>query len=76
MNTTIKIQESLTTIFRIANIVSKQDLDEWCGDRARERLYSKVQLLSPENWERVRNPKENVRFRYQKILTGYKINSN
>jgi hypothetical protein len=51
-------------------------LDEWCGDRGRERLYSEVQLLSPENWERIRTPKENVRFRYQKILTGYKINSN
>ena len=32
-----------------------------------------VQRLAPDHWERIRTPKNSVRFYYQQMLTGYKI---
>jgi len=67
------IKSAIQFILSIENIRSKQDLDIWCGDMGRNKLYLYIQRLSPEHWEKIRTPKNSVRFYYQQMLTGYKI---
>lgn len=67
------IKSAIRFIVSIENLRTKQDLDTWCGDMGRKKLYLYVQRLAPEEWERIVTPKESVRFYYQQMLTGYKI---
>ena len=69
----MNIKEAIQFIVRIENLQSKEDLDIWCGDIGREKLYLYVERLAPEHWNQVRTPKNSVRFYYQKMLSGYKI---
>jgi len=65
------IKTAIEIIFDIANIQTKQDLDKWCGDMGRKRLYLKVQQLAPEHWDRIKTPECSVRYCYRGMLTGY-----
>jgi hypothetical protein len=67
------IKSAIQFIVSIENLRSKQDLDTWCGDMKRQKLYLYVKRLAPEHWNRIKTPKESVRFYYQEMLTGYKI---
>ena len=67
------IKSAIQFIVSIENLRTKQDLDTWCGDMGKKKLYSYVQHLAPQHWERIKTPKDSVRFYYQQMLTGYKI---
>lgn len=67
------IKSAVQFIMGIENLRSRQDLDEWCGDMGKKKLYLYVEGLSPEKWVEIGTPKSSVRFYYQKMLTGYKI---
>lgn len=67
------IKQAVHFIVSIENLQSKQDLDLWCGDMGRNKLYLYIKYLAPEHWERIKTPEASVRFNYEKILTGYKI---
>jgi hypothetical protein len=70
------IKTAVSTIFSIANIKAKDDLDRWCGEMGRQRLYLQVERLAPQDWERLRTPKESVRACYERLLPGYKLYHN
>jgi len=73
----MNIKQAIQFIVSIENLRSKQDLDVWCGDMGKKKLYLYVKRLAPEHWERIKTPQDSVRFYYQQMLTGYKIyNSN
>jgi len=42
----------------------------------RQRLYLQVERLAPQDWERLRTPKESVRACYERLLPGYKLYHN
>jgi hypothetical protein len=68
----MKINEAVQHIIDIANLQSEEDLNIWCGDRGREKLYERVKLLAPEHWEELKKPDCGVRAYYQTKLIGYK----
>lgn len=67
------IKSAIKFIVSIENLRTKQDLDTWCGDMGKKKLYLYVQHLAPEHWEKIETPKNSVRFYYQLMLSGYKI---
>ena len=67
------IKSAIQFIVSIENLRTKQDLDTWCGDIGKKKLYLYVQRLAPEHGERIATQKNSVRFYYQQMLTGYKI---
>jgi len=75
MPSTMNITQALDFVFHIVNIRSRQDLDEWCGANGRQKLYTIIQLLANEHWNRIRTPECSVRACYEKKLPGYKIHS-
>ena len=58
------IKLAIQFIVSIENLRSKQDLDLCYGDMGK-KLYLYVQRLAPEHWDRIRTPKNSVRFYYQ-----------
>jgi hypothetical protein len=71
----MKIQEAVEFVFRIENIRSRQDLDDWCGKVGRQKLYTVIRLLANEHWMRVRTPECIVRAKYEMRLAGYKLHT-
>ena len=69
----MNLKEAVQFIVSIENLRNKADLDNWCGDMGKKKLYLYVKRLAPENWEQIRTPKESIRYYYQQMLTGYKI---
>tara|TARA_Y100000389_G_C17383820_1_gene475867 strand:+ start:253 stop:486 length:234 start_codon:yes stop_codon:yes gene_type:complete len=67
------IKSAIKFIVEIENLRSKQDLDIWCGYMGRKKLYLYVKRLAPEHWEKIQTPENSIRFYYQQMLTGYKI---
>jgi hypothetical protein len=67
------IGEALQRIFRIAGIRSKADLDRWCGEEGRKKLYKEVEELAQNHWARINCPRATVRAEYERRLPGYKI---
>ena len=67
------IKSVVKHIVKMENLRTRQDLDKWCGDMGRKKLYLYVQRFASEHWERIATPKDSVRFYYQQMLTGYKI---
>ena len=65
------IKSAVQFILDIENLRSDQDLKIWCGDMKLKKLYSYVQNLAPENWERVQTPETSVRANFQRMLSGY-----
>lgn len=67
------IKQAVNDIFEEENITNKQELDLWCGNKGREKLYFYVKRMAPEHWKRILTPENSVRYYYQTILPGYKI---
>ena len=67
------IKSAIQFIVSIENLRTRQDLDKWCEDMGKKKLYLYVQRLAPQQWERISTPKNSVRFYYQQMLIGYKI---
>ena len=59
-------------IVSIENLRSKEDLDLWCGDMGKKKLYLYIQRLAPEHWKKLRYPEADVRACYQQMLIGYR----
>ena len=70
------VKSAVQTVFSIANIRTKDDLDRWCGNMGRIRLYDQVERLAQHDWNRLRTPRESVRACYERILPGYKLYHN
>jgi hypothetical protein len=68
------MDKALDLVFRIENIRSKDDLDEWCGENGRKKLYNIVSIVAPEHYYRstVKTPDNSIRQLYQTKLVGYK----
>lgn len=69
------IQEAMKFIFEMENIHSKVQLDLWCGNRGREKLYYYVKELAPFHWNQLEKPECTCRSFYQTRLYGYLIYS-
>ena len=67
------LRSATKLVLDIANIQSREELDQWCGDIGRKRLYDFVQRIAPGDWEIIKTPQASVRFYYETMLTGYKI---
>jgi len=67
------IKSATQFVLSIENLRSRQDLDLWCGDMGKKKLYLYVKRLAPEHWQKIARPKESVRSYYQTMLTGYKV---
>jgi hypothetical protein len=67
------IKSAIQFIVSIENLRTRQDLDTWCGDMGKKKIYLYVQRLAPQQWEKISKPENSVRAYYQKMLTGYKI---
>ena len=66
------IKSAIQFVLSTENLRSKEDLDAWCGDMGKQKLYMYVKHLAPSHWERLNAPTHYVRGYYQKMLTGYK----
>jgi hypothetical protein len=68
------MDKALDLVFRIENINSKEDLDEWCGETGRKKLYNVISIVAPEHYYRstVKTPDNTIRQLYQSKLVGYK----
>jgi hypothetical protein len=66
------IQESVYQILSGENIRTKGELDAWCGEEKRKKLYNRVQELSVTHWRKLKNPEKGVMTEYQKLLHGFK----
>ena len=73
MNQNMDLKSAVQFILNIEKIKTMQDLDVWCGDMGKDKIYSYVKRLSFDHWCAIKNPKNSVRFYYQKMLSGYKI---
>ena len=73
LDETSKIQTVLNWLFAQENISSKDQLDHWCGDEKRAKLYNYVKYMAPEHWNKLKVPESSVRFNYEMVLTGFKI---
>lgn len=68
-----EIKENVEWLLKMENIQSKEDLDKWCGDKGRQKLYEYIEKLAARHWNRIKTPKSSVNYYYQKVLSGYKI---
>ena len=68
-----KIPTVMNQLFAEQNISSKHQLDHWCGDEKRAKLYNYVKYMAPEHWNKLKVPESSVRFNYERVLTGFKI---
>lgn len=66
------IKSAVKFIVSIENLRTRQDLDIWCGNMGKKKIYLYVQRLAPEHWEKISTPKNSVRVYYQQMLEGYK----
>lgn len=69
----MKISQAVKFIVEMEGFQSKEDLDNWCGDMGRDKLYSYVKQMALEDWNRIKTPESSVRGCYEKLLSGYKI---
>lgn len=68
------MDKALDLVFRIENINSKEDLDVWCGENGRKKLYNIISLIAPEHYYRstLKTPDNSIMRSYQFKLTGFK----
>jgi hypothetical protein len=69
----MKIQEAVKFILNVESIITKDDLDQWCGAMGRQKMYAYVAQLAPEHWQTIQFPKERVRFTYEILVKGFKL---
>ena len=53
----MKIQEAVKFILNVESIITKDDLDQWCGAMGRQKMYTYVAQLASEHWQAVKTPK-------------------
>jgi hypothetical protein len=66
------INKSLDLIFRFENISTKQDLDIWCRETGRKKLYNLVAKIAPNHYYKLKAPDASIRAYYETKLIGYK----
>ena len=71
----LKIAGAVEFIFTQEDIKTKEELDEWCGQKGRDKLYKYIKVMAPEHWATLQCPQSTVRNYYEAKLTGYKINA-
>ena len=69
------IKTSVDFILDQENIKTRKELDIWCGNKGRKKLYNYVQIMCPETWNKLKEPHAGVRAYYESRLVGYKANS-
>jgi hypothetical protein len=67
------ISQAVEFILSSENITTKDDLDKWCENQGRQKLYNCVQIMAPSKWETIKEPKASVRACYEHLLIGYKV---
>ena len=67
------ISQAVEFILSSENITTKNDLDKWCENQGRQKLYNCVQIMAPSKWETIKDPKASVRACYEHLLIGYKV---
>jgi hypothetical protein len=67
------ISQAVEFILSSENITTKDDLDKWCENQGRKKLYNCVQSLAPSKWQTIKEPKASVRACYEHLLIGYKV---
>jgi len=67
------IQEAVYQVLREEKIKTKGELDDWCGEEKRKKLYNMVQELSVTHWRKLKYPEKSVMAEYQTLLAGYKL---
>jgi hypothetical protein len=67
------IQESVYQVLQEEKIRTKEELDDWCGEEKRKKLYNMVQSLSETHWRKLKNPESGVRAEYERLLVGFKL---
>ena len=71
----MNIKHSVQFVLSTENLRSKDDFRKWAGDLGFVKLYIYVERLAPEDWARIRTPRDSTRYYAQKSLVGYKIHS-
>lgn len=66
------INKSLDLIFRFENISTKEDLDIWCRESGRKKLYNLVAKIAPGHYYKLKVPDASIRASYETKLIGYK----
>jgi len=67
------IQESVYHVLQEEKIKTKEELDDWCGEEKRNKLYNMVQELSETHWRKLKYPEKSVMAEYQTLLVGFKL---
>jgi hypothetical protein len=67
------IQEAVYQVLKEEKIKTKEELDAWCGEEKRKKLYNRVQSLSETHWRKLKIPEKRVMTEYQTLLVGYKL---
>ena len=67
------IQEAVYQVLKEEKIKTKEELDAWCGEEKRKKLYNRVQSLSETHWRKLKIPGKRVMTEYQTLLVGYKL---
>ena len=67
------ISQAVEFILSSENITTKDDLDKWCENQGRKKLYNRVQGMAPSKWKTIKEPKASVRACYEHLLIGYKL---
>ena len=67
----VNIEDAVKYVFRKRCIKNRKDLENWCGNRGREPLYTEVKKVTKISWIMEDDPKRIVRRIYERLLAGY-----
>jgi hypothetical protein len=67
------ISDALRSLFARKGITTRRQLNHWCGEAGRMKLYAKIKKAAPEHWKRLETPEASTRAAYETILRGYKL---
>ena len=67
----LNCKEALIIILNSNNIRTRSELDQFCGNQGRKKIYKEVQKKSSIHWNSINNPEANVRAHYETIIEGY-----
>jgi broad specificity phosphatase PhoE len=56
-------------VLEINHIRTREELDEWCGSKRRQRLYEFIQSRFPEEWSA--KAMDTIRIAYRNLLQGF-----
>lgn len=67
----VNIKDAIKYVFKKKGIKNRKDLENWCGERDREALYTEVKKVTKITWLMEDDPKHIVRRIYEGLLPGY-----